>query len=932
MDSFGSPIITPGLNEIIDSLPENDDQLVGTEVILDGGNGIPETLASSRDIQVGGASPTATRTVTVTFVDFQTSGDACDSLENGEFFFDLRVTKNVDQQIGVPFTDRAIVGRFDTHNFGGVIVDDGDGLANTEAIGDDVQVVGVDNPVGSDDVVIRPGPNGLLDTTPATGDAAVNPVQYDVALGGSDFVSIGVYTLEDDPTCDADTTSVIIEPASGGNGFADTAAVGDDEQVIILGGRVDPGELIVQSCSDGQINSTPGEPGICEAVIVRAALGDGFADTQVTPGTDDIQVIPRGDPVTVGDVVVRAGPNGRIDTVPAGVFEQIVDARAPLVCEPVIVDGGNGTADSTVAAGSDDIQVVAVDGAVSAGDVVILPGPDGVLDSTPGGDDVTVPATLPPGGGCSACPSHACSYECSLCPTGTCVGDDVMFPRSEGDSCEVGWLTGSQDVCPCGECQEFVTFDEWNPQALRYDLFDLGDSDDGIIITLNDGVGCFATSTIRIRLDVQDGVTVPPGSVLIRPGLDGELDTEPHGDDIVGVPHLTRFATDPLNRDTDGDTLTDGAELTLGGNPNNPLDATRFRDNDLDGLSNGAELDGWILAFVDEHGSLQCKTASGFTTVFDEANPPDGCLKVTSDPFEPDGDFDGLPDLLEFLIHSDPSNPDTDGEGLLDLDEFDPDSKFSVDNATWRKFERLCGEATRCTFTPAAEPYGTSVLLADTDGDLRTDREELFEAWIIAPCVTDNNGNQNPGVPVEVTSSPLANDFDHDGVPDGAEQLQGTDPKDPDTDGDGKIDNPSVDGQPDGCGKIVTVTFKNYAVKDDCDLAGGDGEFRFSFTVNTPAGPRSFSQNADNLDDNETHTFGSSLTTSFVIRPGESFSIRGTVREEDDGRDELWNFTRSYGFGSITTGERAIGPRAGEANDGCFDDHQLKVQFTVQAG
>ena len=152
------------------------------------------------------------------------------------------------------------------------------------------------------------------------------------------------------------------------------------------------------------------------------------------------------------------------------------------------------------------------------------------------------------------------------------------------------------------------------------------------------------------------------------------------------------------------------------------------------------------------------------------------------------------------------------------------------------------------------------------------------------------------------------------------------DPANPDTDGDGIVD--SLDVAPDGCGKRVTVTFSSYAVRDDCDGAG-DGEFRFRFNVITPAGDVvPFNMNADNLDDNETQSFPSTFTTTFAIRPGQTFRITGTVTEDDDGGDEVWNFSRTFNFNAVT-GQQTISPNAGEANDGCFDDHILTVYFTV---
>jgi hypothetical protein len=443
---------------------------------------------------------------------------------------------------------------------------------------------------------------------------------------------------------------------------------------------------------------------------------------------------------------------------------------------------------------------------------------------------------------------------------------------------------------------------------------------------LAEGPGCFDGAALRVRLALDAGVTVPSGSVVVRSGTNAVLESDAMGDDIVGVPHLELYATDPLDRDTDGDGLFDGAELALGANPNDPLDASKFRDSDIDGLANIVEDEGWFVGYLDQTAPddpLRCRIADGsFIPVLDEFAPPAECVIVTSDRFEPDTDFDGLPDLLEHLIRSNPRDPDTDGDGLLDLDEFDPASPFSVDIGVYREFERRCADADRCSFTPVEAPHGTSVVLADTDFDGRDDRAELFDFWVISPCIA---GEQ---LPVEVFSSPLSPDADHDGVLDGLEEAQGTDPTDPDTDDDGLVDNPLVDPQPDGCGKVVTFKFVDYRTVDDCDGAGGDGEFRFRFSITTPRGNFSFSQNNDDLDDNRTHTFASNQAT-FLLRPGESFGVSGHVWEDDStSGDEDWYFSRSYRYETLPDGPTIIGPQPGEADDACFDGHQLQVDIT----
>ncbi len=937
-DGLGRNIITPGPNGILDSTIDKDDRLEGTAVILDGGNGIPETTASVKDVQVG-PSPLSTRNVTITFVDFKPNGDSCDGNDDGEYRFNLRVRKGVDTIVGTPYTEKAVLGRFDTHYFGGVIADNGNGVCNTTAAGDDVQIVSVGANVTPGGIVVGPGPNGKLDTTPAGDDVVVAPkASYSVSITPSDTVSISAAILEDDPTCDADTRSVIAEPV-GGNNVADTLAIGDDRQLVAFGALADAGETIVDSCpasTDGVLDTLAAMPGLCEETIIAGA--DGRADTIVAAGTDDVQALAEGTTGLPPDAVVIApGPNGRIDTVPAG-SDEFLAAVVPLACEPVIVEpaGGNGTADTTAA--GDDVQVVPPGTAgLAAGTVIIRPGPNGVIDTTPDGDDAFIPSSMPPGGDCSACPSQSCIaavYDCSVCPSSACYGDDVLVVRQEDDSCEAGWLLPDADeLCPCGSCRQFdstptpSSFTSWSPQSITLKEQDLAAiPPEGAIVSFTNGPSCFQSAQLRVLVQVTQGSFVTPGAVLVRAGSDGVLDTVPFGDDVIGVPHLMLYASNPLDRDTDGDTLFDGAERILGANPNDARDAQRFRDNDLDGLPNGVEIDGWFLGFTDATGQLQCLTDSGTMVVNDEFNPPSECRIVTSDPYEPDSDFDGLPDLLEYLIRSDPRSADTDNDGLLDYDEFSPTSKYSIPVLTFREFERRCFEASRCVFTPAAEPHGTSVVLADTDQDGRTDREEIEEYWIVAPCVTQQGGGQTPGVPRAVYSSPLEPDFDLDGLPDGQERAMFLDPANPDTDGDGIVD--SLDVAPDGCGKRVTVTFSSYAVRDDCDGAG-DGEFRFRFNVITPAGDVvPFNMNADNLDDNETQSFPSTFTTTFAIRPGQTFRITGTVTEDDDGGDEVWNFSRTFNFNAVT-GQQTISPNAGEANDGCFDDHILTVYFTV---
>jgi len=780
----GDVVIAPGSPTAIESNPTGTERLEATGIILDGGNGLPETVAIGDDIQIG-ASPMSTRTVTVTFLDFEPRGNACDGADDGEYSFSLKIRKNATQTL-FTLNDQATLPQFGLRNF----------------------------------------------------DDATDPNGFSFDVAPSDTFALTASIREDDPVCDAATGNAIIEPTTGGNGFADTVAVGDD-----------------------------------------------------------LQVVPVGTPVMPGDVVILPGPNNMLDSA----------VGMPGVCVPVIIEpqmNGNGTVDTTAA--GDDIQVIAVGMMANPGDVVISPGPNGQIDTNAAGDDEPVAG----GGACATC-------------FGACTGDDVMSTVMAGDSCE-------DSGCPGGTCLTGIDFDEWNPQPKAYTMAGISD---GMIVTFSGGPGCFSSARLRARINISSGANVVPGAVLVRAGNNGVVDSTPMGDDLFGAPHLRNFATDPLNRDTDADALFDGVERSLTANPNDVTDASRFRDNDRDGLVNYVEDTGWFIGAV-INGQLMCRNAAGgFIVVTDEFNPPAGCVIVTSDKFEPDTDHDGLPDLLEMMVRSDPNDRDTDGDGLLDTDEFNPESQFSVPLPLYRDFQDLCFDADRCAFTPIEDAYGTSIVLADTDADGLDDREEIFETWVISPCIVTAGGAVSQ-LPLEVSSRPTSSDWDNDGVPDGQERNQGTDPNNPDTDGDGRVDDIMVDGAPDGCGKLVTVSFVSLAVgADECEDDPGDGEYIITLRVHHNGLTDTFTRSAADVDENETVMFGSGFTTTFLLRPGTTFYLSGEVREDDPNDDEVWTFGSragtSFNFNVMTGSNLTIQPVPGEYDDSCLDDDVITFNISI---
>lgn len=499
--------------------------------------------------------------------------------------------------------------------------------------------------------------------------------------------------------------------------------------------------------------------------------------------------------------------------------------------------GGDGLVDTEVdVATSDDVQVIAPGDPALPGDVVVRPGPNGVLETVPAGDE---------------------------------------FVSHEGEAI-IAMVPG-------------VALTEADPA-----------SDDLQIIAVGDAVS--------------------PGEIVVRAGNDAVLQTVPVAPEVVRALHTDFFATSPLLRDTDGDSLADGREAFLGSNPN-VADAGTVLDSDLDGLTDNEEMVvGWDVAVIDINGS---------TTI----------TRVFSDPEDPDSDNDGMPDLLEFSLRTNPNQRDTDGDGLGDLFEYDPDDPNDYfDDVRVSVFESRCAAAFNCTFTPAEEPVGSNPLDVDTDNDTRDDGAEVNVPWDV--CVSGAGC-------IEVFSNPLDDDADGDTLGDATEFARGTHPDDPDTDGDGRLDGPEVlAGATHSFGaavfsnplvpdRLVSARYVRAEIKTDWDDGDGQngGEFTWTFRITVNATTRILEQQSSSVgisDDGLPNDFPgfSSSTFAFVVDMATgSFNFNGEIREDDPApnEDETASFSQAFGpplnFGVHSPNFEVNGSEGGKA--------QVYVTYTV---
>ena len=248
------------------------------------------------------------------------------------------------------------------------------------------------------------------------------------------------------------------------------------------------------------------------------------------------------------------------------------------------------------------------------------------------------------------------------------------------------------------------------------------------------------------------------------------------------------FWTDPSNSDTDGDGLSDSAEIQLGTNPGNI-------DTDGDGVSDGDEVFLGMNPLLkdtdnDGDGLPYWREVDELWTDPDEADTDgDGLddgweVSHGTDPTWRDTDGDGLWDGMELAIGTDPKKRDTDGDGLDDKWEWEHDGFNPLDPAD---------------------------AAADWDGDCLSNLQEKNAGTDPGNSDTDGDGISD-GAEVAAGTSPVLSDTDGDGLSDAEESVAGTDPNQADTDGDGCPDvwevlfgfdplddeSPNVDADPDG--------------------------------------------------------------------------------------------------------------------------------------
>jgi hypothetical protein len=307
----------------------------------------------------------------------------------------------------------------------------------------------------------------------------------------------------------------------------------------------------------------------------------------------------------------------------------------------------------------------------------------------------------------------------------------------------------------------------------------------------------FATGTTPIAA-AQGNMAAPTGLVSIAtltleavglPGDGSDLDVtvvslvDPMGSELpaAAFPSSVLIGFDPM-ADPDNDSLTNEQELAAGTDFENP-------DTDGDMLTDGFEVLGGLDPLDDGSGDPD-QGGSGDPdgdTLSNLVEQTEGC-----NPTLVDSDGDSLSDDIEVAGTTHCALADTDGDGLGDGFEIDGGLDPN-DDGTGNPDNGAAGDPDGDTLTNSQEQdAGTDPQDGDSDGDGLPDD---FEVGGGLDPNDDGSGDPNQGP---------AGDPDGDDLTNAQERDEGTDPGNPDSDGDGLPDGYEVanglDPNDDGSG------------------------------------------------------------------------------------------------------------------------------------
>ncbi|QCE41035.1 gliding motility-associated C-terminal domain-containing protein [Psychroserpens sp. NJDZ02] len=647
-----------------------------------------------------------------------------------------------------------------------------------------VQIVGTANP--GDDLV-EPGV-GVWSVDPVTGAITFTPCS---AAGVPDASCVGVSTQ------DPQDISYTINDNDGNVSNAATVSVMYDAEPPVAQDDISlantPGATVSIDPTADNGNGVDADPdGTLDVTSVSLVVPAGATMVQTDAAGDIIgYTVP-------GEGVWEVNPvNGEISFAPLAGFND-----DPTGAASYTIDDNDGNPSNAATVTIDYVPVATAD--ISAGNDTGVPVIVDVLGNDVDGD-VVDPATVQivgttnpgddlvdPGVGVWSVDPVSGAITFTPC-TGAGIPDATCTGLSVEDPAVISYTVMDNDGNTSEPAEVVVSFDECNGQGL-------GDCDGDGVSNEDEVNGGSNPNDPCSYNDIDQDLTIVTGEWN---SLDCDMDGLSNSEEATGIDDPSTpndpngNTTDPQNPDTDGDGVTDGDEAGDMTDPNDPCAleiasqtvtatmAWNDLDCDMDGLNNGEELTGIDdpTTPADPNGNTtdpldNDSDGDGVTDgqeALDGTDPNDNCSLIVANQTETpdtaydtaDCDMDGLTNIEETTGIDDPStpndpngnttdpqNPDTDGDGVTDGDE--------------------AGDMTDPNDPCALEIASQTVIATMAWNDLDCDMDGL------------NNGEELTGIddpttpadPNGNTTDPLDNDSDGDGVTDGQEALDGTDPND----------------------------------------------------------------------------------------------------------------------------------------------------------
>ncbi|MBV1877403.1 MAG: Ig-like domain-containing protein [Pseudomonadales bacterium] len=500
-----------------------------------------------------------------------------------------------------------------------------------------------------------------------------------------------------------EATGIIV----GINGRLDTFKGGDDEYALFIpkNNDADPStpdqdDRFNRSLMFAAVAILPGPNGLIDTDLVG---DDEYINASVTlPATDPVQSDTDLDGVSDGDELFGYA-------VGMGIIEgaETECNNVGTVCQPNIRWGIANTR-----AQGDDVQRIYPGSRTRIGEMIVSAGPNGILETTPEGDDKNIGSRYVAAG----------ADRVLNCEASDDVDNRQVFGANESFALDpfapgVWNVNGGDPVIVDESC--FVT-------ALSDDIAGKDLALYGTVVVTDPLRRDTDTDLIPDGFEIAIGAnpTVIDGDSFRDSDFDGLTDEQETQGWVVavngGVGRLIRSnATLP---DSDFDGLPDYVERDIGASPN-------VRDTDNDGLDDYAEFRS--VARLQEDGTTRVYSAFDYTflpNVFSGFSLVVNPTAHNTDPTNADSDGDRLSDFAELVsgyqikvtgqsflgpvIFTDPNNVDSDGDGLVDYEE-----AIGINNAQ-------------------GDNYITNASSADTDGDGTADDVEL-RGGLTNPLVPD---------------------------------------------------------------------------------------------------------------------------------------------------------------------------------------------------